>query len=456
MGIDEDEKQTAPPPWGWPPRQKENAHGAEEIVYHKATKQNMHTKIRRHEQEKVCHKAGRRATPHGQAARNPGERLEPVRKQAGADLHAGVRAPARGSLLHVAAGVQARRGLPHHAARQPMDVSGVRHRQGPGVDQRGQGQHGREDEAHRRDVPCLKTFYNHIESGDMGVFHGQTPYHPGKRKKPGNPAHEARTVPGRRQIRDRPQAANEAKELGHYEMDTVVSKSGTRGGLLVMLDRCSRRYVIEHLNHINQDEVVRAIRRMKARKALPTVRSVTTDNGCEFLSQERLDRAPRQEVVSEADGLQPANETPDPAARGLDQHNPQGITKRRDCVCLRFTSGQSGLRSFADPSPLQVTSACHCARRWRIHAHKRTRTRTATTPRRPRRNAVCASTGGGGGGDGTVSTASAPAAGAPVVMDGDTARAASRSRSAAASRVSRLMREVTTSGSAFASTISGS
>ena len=147
-----------------------------------------------------------------------------------------------------------------------------------------------------RDVPCLKTFYNHIEAGDMGVFHGQTPYHPGRRKKPGNPAHEARTVPGRRQIRDRPQAADEAKELGHYEMDTVVSKSGTRGGLLVMLDRCSRRYIIEHLNHINQDEVVRAIRRMKARRALPTVRSVTTDNGCEFLSQERLDRVFKAET----------------------------------------------------------------------------------------------------------------------------------------------------------------
>ena len=57
-----------------------------------------------------------------------------------------------------------------------------------------------------------------------------------------------------------------------------------------MLDRYSRRYVIEHVTHINQDEVIRAIRRMKARKALPTVRSVTTDNGCEFLSQQRLDR----------------------------------------------------------------------------------------------------------------------------------------------------------------------
>ena len=140
-----------------------------------------------------------------------------------------------------------------------------------------------------RDVPCLKTFYNHIEAGDMGVFHGQTPYHPGRRKRPKNPAHEAKTVPGRRQLKDRPKEAAEAKEPGHWEMDTVISGKGASGGLLVMLDRCSRRYVIEHLSHINQDEVVAAIRRMKRRKALKTVRSVTTDNGCEFLDQKRLD-----------------------------------------------------------------------------------------------------------------------------------------------------------------------
>ena len=63
-----------------------------------------------------------------------------------------------------------------------------------------------------------------------------------------------------------------------------------------MLDRCSRRYVIEHLNHINQDEVIMAIKRMKRRNALRTVRSVTTDNGCEFLDQKRLDRVFKAET----------------------------------------------------------------------------------------------------------------------------------------------------------------
>ena len=147
-----------------------------------------------------------------------------------------------------------------------------------------------------RDAPCLKTFYNHIESGDMGVFHGQTPYHPGRRRRPQPPAHEARTVPGRRQLKDRPREASEPRELGHWEMDTVISRKGSRGGLLVMLDRCSRRYVIEHLNHICQDDVVSAIGRMKRRNAPRVVRSVTTDNGCEFLDQDRLDRAFGAEV----------------------------------------------------------------------------------------------------------------------------------------------------------------
>ena len=90
-------------------------------------------------------------------------------------------------------------------------------------------------------------------------------------------------------------------------------------------------------------------------------------HGREFLSQKRLDRAfksevyytrayasyekgalqpPRQEMVPEGNRLQPAHKTADPAARGLHKLNPQGIAQRRDRICLRFTSGQSGLRGF--------------------------------------------------------------------------------------------------------------
>ena len=140
-----------------------------------------------------------------------------------------------------------------------------------------------------RAVPCLRTFYNHAGAGDVGVFHGQTPYHPGRRRRPAAPAHEARTVPGRRRLADRPRAAGDAEEPGHSGMDTVVPGRGGRGGLPVMIDRCSRRYVAERIGHVSQGGVVRAIGRMRARGALPVVRTVTTDHGCEFPGQRRLD-----------------------------------------------------------------------------------------------------------------------------------------------------------------------
>ncbi len=32
--------------------------------------------------------------------------------------------------------------------------------------------------------PSLRTLDNHIDQGDIGVFRGDTPYHPGAKKKP--------------------------------------------------------------------------------------------------------------------------------------------------------------------------------------------------------------------------------------------------------------------------------
>jgi len=79
-------------------------------------------------------------------------------------------------------------------------------------------------------------------------------------------------------------------------MDTVVSSANGTGGLLVLIDRRSRRYVIEPLAHVTQDEVAAALKRMLARKAVGKVLSITTDNGCEFLDQKRPDRLFKSEV----------------------------------------------------------------------------------------------------------------------------------------------------------------
>ena len=139
-------------------------------------------------------------------------------------------------------------------------------------------------------VPCVRTWYNHIAHGDLAVKYGQTPYHP-DRDRPKHPRpHPARTMPGRLGIADRPREADERLEPGHYEIDTVVSCIGGRGGLLVLIDRMTRRYCIALIGRISQRAVNRALARMVKDGTLGKVKSVTADNGSEFLDPAAIRR----------------------------------------------------------------------------------------------------------------------------------------------------------------------
>ena len=140
-------------------------------------------------------------------------------------------------------------------------------------------------------IPCTRTWYNHIAHGDLSVKYGETPYHPSKKKRKRPKPHPAKTAPDRLQMKDRPKEANDRSEPGHLEMDTIVSCLGGIGGLLVLIDRCTREYYIELLDSISQDAVIRALKRMKRRGLLKDVKSVTADNGCEFLDPEAMKAA---------------------------------------------------------------------------------------------------------------------------------------------------------------------
>ena len=147
----------------------------------------------------------------------------------------------------------------------------------------------KEDEKFKNmDIPCVRTWYNHIKSGDISVHYGETPNHPDRKRRKGPKPHPAKTLPGRHQLDDRPTEANERSELGHLEMDTIVSCMQGFGGLLVLLDRCSRKYYIEKINEISQREIIKALKRLKKRHEWRQVKSVTTDNGCEFLDPEAM------------------------------------------------------------------------------------------------------------------------------------------------------------------------
>jgi IS30 family transposase len=139
-------------------------------------------------------------------------------------------------------------------------------------------------------IPCLRTFYYHVEFGDIGLCEEDLVYGRRHRRKR-NPAHPAKTVLGRRKLDDRPPEAVLPTQTGHLEMDTVVSCAGGKGGLLVLFDRLSRKYFVKKLGRVSQRCVLLAVGSLVSEGILGAVRSVVTDNGCEFLDQAKLDKA---------------------------------------------------------------------------------------------------------------------------------------------------------------------
>ena len=136
-------------------------------------------------------------------------------------------------------------------------------------------------------LPCLSSIYNHIEHGDMGVLHGETPYHPKDRRKRGEPVRRSRKMPGNLSIEDRPDLVLRDVS-GHWEMDTVVSCINGTGGLLVLIERKTRFYIIVKIKRITQYHVLKALRKVIRSGQMKVVKSITTDNGGEFLDHKQM------------------------------------------------------------------------------------------------------------------------------------------------------------------------
>ena len=136
--------------------------------------------------------------------------------------------------------------------------------------------------------PSVSGIYYHIDHGDIGIQHGQTPYHPKRRPRRSHRLRRARPRPENRSIEDRPDISDRT-EFGHWEMDTVVSGVHGKGGLLVLIERKTRFYLMVKVRRINQREVLRALRSLIRSGQMKGALSITTDNGCEFLDSKRIE-----------------------------------------------------------------------------------------------------------------------------------------------------------------------
>ena len=145
---------------------------------------------------------------------------------------------------------------------------------------------------------CTKTLYNYIENGYIRGVDNNSLKEKTKRKKRGKGKKrpiKASHKP-KKSIRKRPREATDREEVGHLEGDLIVSgKDTSTAALLTIVDRKSRFAFIEKIKDKTQESVIAAFdrleRRIGAKRFREIMKTLTLDNGSEFLDWESLERS---------------------------------------------------------------------------------------------------------------------------------------------------------------------
>jgi IS30 family transposase len=149
---------------------------------------------------------------------------------------------------------------------------------------------------------CTKTLYNYIDSGIFAGISNKDLWVKKDNKK--QKYRKVRTVAlnnkNGRSITERPKGADERTETGHWEIDLVVGKQGTKPVILTLVERKTRKSLYVLVRNKTQKEVIGAIRRLKKRvngDFSAVFRTITADNGSEFLDSEGLKKAANCEEI---------------------------------------------------------------------------------------------------------------------------------------------------------------
>ena len=153
----------------------------------------------------------------------------------------------------------------------------------------------------RPDIPtrvCVKTLYNYIGDGLFLHVTNKDLWRHGEHKQKYDKVVRVNTKhPLDASIDDRPAPINERREEGHWEMDTVYGKAENGEALLVLTERVQLKQIIEKIRGRTQHEVLKALDRIERRygAAFYTMfKSITVDNGSEFLDCEGMEKSRRR------------------------------------------------------------------------------------------------------------------------------------------------------------------
>lgn len=144
----------------------------------------------------------------------------------------------------------------------------------------------------KRCVITTKTFYNYVEAGVTKVK--PIDLRQKLRRRPKRKKIEAKRRQAGRSIEERPKEVESREEFGHWEIDGVIGKSTDKTELLTLVERKTRVGLVVRLESRTQEGVAKAMRalaREYGERYEQIFKTITSDNGSEFLDWERMERA---------------------------------------------------------------------------------------------------------------------------------------------------------------------
>ena len=106
----------------------------------------------------------------------------------------------------------------------------------------------------------------------------------------------SKLIPAEKSIEYRPKEANERSEYGHWEGDLMVGKQGTTTVLFTLTERKTRQEIIMKLPNKKTETIAKALDKIEKRygsKFYKTFKTITFDNGVEFMGYKGLEKSCR-------------------------------------------------------------------------------------------------------------------------------------------------------------------
>ncbi len=148
---------------------------------------------------------------------------------------------------------------------------------------------------------CFKTIYNYIHDGLLlNVTSKNLPMPRKKIEKSKIKKRQARNHT-HTSIEKRPKEIYDRLVYGHWELDTVESGKDDKTCLFVFTERMTREELIFKATGKNQESLLRILNRLERQLTAPvfrdTFKTITCDNGVEFLDMDRMERSSINKVM---------------------------------------------------------------------------------------------------------------------------------------------------------------